>query len=179
MNLFNHEGAVNTSAAVDCYLAQHPEIQQQIEAQAKAGAASEQYSGSALQLLEEEMAREYGDGQPFIDPGSQAYEAFDYQKPQDNGSSEDKTGLELGQYPQYPGPLPEQSCRRHSFGSGGAGGRQDGTRGGEKGEAEANSGMISCLAKPSFPDAIVTVALLAANNKRHQDLCQVKHFLTS
>ena len=91
------------------------------------------------------MAREYGDGQPFIDPGSQAYEAFDYQKPQDNGSSEDKTGLELGQYPQYPGPLPEQSCRRHSFGSGGTGGRQDGTRGGEKGEAEANSGMISCL----------------------------------
>ena len=179
MNLFNHEGAVNTSAAVDCYMAQHPEIQQQIEAQAKAGAASEQYSGSALQLLEEEMAREYGDGQPFIDPGSQAYEAFDYQEPQDNGSSEDKTGLELGQYPRYPGPLPEQSCRRHSFGSGGTGGRQDGTRGGEKGEAEANSGMISCLAKPSFPDAIVTVALLAANNKRHQDLCQVKHFLTS
>ena len=102
MNLFNHEGAVNTSAAVDCYLAQHPEIQQQIEAQAKAGAASEQYSGSALQLLEEEMAREYGDGQPFIDPGSQAYEAFDYQEPQDNGSSEGEGGLELGQYPQYP-----------------------------------------------------------------------------
>ena len=116
---------------------------------------------------------------PFLDPGSQTYEAFDYQEPQDNGSSEDKTGLELGQYPRYPGPLPEQSCRRHSFGSGGTGGRQDGTRGGEKGEAEANSGMISCLAKPSFPDAIVTVALLAANNKRHQDLCQVKHFLTS
>ena len=39
----------------------------------------------------------------------------------------------------------------------GTGGRQDGTRGGEKGEAEANSGMISCLAKPSFPDAIVSV----------------------
>ena len=126
-----------------------------------------------------EMAHEYRDGQPFIDPRSQAYEAFDYQKPQDNGSSEGKTGLELGQYPQYPGPLPEQSCRRHSFGPGGAGGRQDGTRGGEKGEAEANSGMISCLAKPSFPDAIVSVALLAANNKRHQVLCHVKHFLTS
>ena len=60
-----------------------------------------------------EMAHEYRDGQPFIDPRSQAYEAFDYQKPQDNGSSEGKTGLELGQYPQYPGPLPEQSCRRH------------------------------------------------------------------
>ena len=102
MNLFNHEGAVNTSAAVDCYLAQHPEIQQQREAQAEAGPASEQYSGSALQLLEEEMAREYGDGQPFIDPGSQAYEAFDYQEPQDNGSSEGEGGLELGQYPQYP-----------------------------------------------------------------------------
>ena len=106
-----HEGAVNTSAAADRYLAQHPEIQQQMEAEAEAAAAAEQYSvlpyknknfGSALQLLEEEMAREYGDGQPFIDPGYQAYEAFDYQEPQDNGSSEGEGGLELGQYPQYP-----------------------------------------------------------------------------
>ena len=112
--------------------------------------------GLALQLLEEEMAREYADGQPFIDPGSQAYEAFDYQEPQDNGSSEDKTGLELG-------PLPAQQLPPAQLGPGGAGVRH----------------QRRCLAKPSFPDAIITVALLAANNKRHQDLCQVKHFLTS
>ena len=120
-----HEGAVNTSAAADRYLAHHPEIQQQMEAEAEAGAAAYQYSvlpykdtkiGSALQLLEEEMAREYRDGQPFIDPGSQAYEAFDYQKPQDNGSSEDKTGLELG-------PLPAQQLPPAQLGPGGAGGR--------------------------------------------------------
>ena len=113
MNLFNHEGAVNTSAAVDCYLAQHPEIQQQMEAEAEAGAAADQYSvlpyknknfGSALQLLEEEMAREYGDGQPFIDPGFQAYEAFDYKKPQDNGP-----GWSWAR-------CPHSSCRPHSWG---------------------------------------------------------------
>ena len=39
--------------------------------------------GSALQLLEEEMAREYGDEQPFIDPGSQAYEAANNKRHQD------------------------------------------------------------------------------------------------
>ena len=70
-----------------------------------------------------EMAHEYRDGQPFIDPRSQAYEAFDYQKPQDNGSSEGKTGLELGQYPQYPGPLPAQQLPPAQLGPGGAGGR--------------------------------------------------------
>ena len=38
-----HEVADNTSAAADRYLAHHPEIQQQMEAEAEAGAA-EQYS---------------------------------------------------------------------------------------------------------------------------------------
>ena len=109
--------------------------------------------GSTLQLLEEEMAQEYGDEQPFIDPGSQAYEAFDYQEPQDNGSSEGKAALELGL-------LPAQLLPPAQLGPGGAGVRH----------------QRRCLAKPSFPDAIITVALLAANNKRHQDLCQVKHF---
>ena len=61
----------------------------------RGGAAAEQYSvlpyknknfGSTLQLLEEEMAQEYGDEQPFIDPGSQAYEAFDYQEPHAEGN---------------------------------------------------------------------------------------------
>ena len=80
---------------------------------------------SVLQLLEEEMAWECGGGQPFIDPGFQAYEAFDYKKPQDNG----------------PG-WSCRSCRPHSWGQAAQGG---GTRGGEQGEAEANSGMISCL----------------------------------
>ena len=109
-----HEVADNTSAAADRYLAQQPEIQQQMEA--NAGAAAEQYSvlpyknfGPAMQLLEEEMA-------PFINPGFQAYEAFDYQEPQDNGSSEDKTGLELG-------PLPAQQLPPAQLGPGGAGGR--------------------------------------------------------
>ena len=53
---------------------------------------------------------------PFLDPGSQTYEAFDYQEPQDNGSSEDKTGLELG-------PLPAQQLPPAQLGPGGAGGR--------------------------------------------------------
>ena len=120
-----HEVTDNTSAAADRYLAHHPEMQQQMEA--NAGAAAEQYSvlpyknfGPAMQLLEEEMVREYGDGQPFIDPGFQAYEAFDYQEPQDNDSSEGEAGR--GQEAQA-----------------------GGTRGREQGEAEANSGMISCL----------------------------------
>ena len=113
-----HEVADNTSAAADRYLAHHPEMQQQMEA--NAGAAAEQYSvlpyknfGPAMQLLEEEMA-------PFINPGFQAYEAFDYQEPQDNDSSEGEAGR--GQEAQA-----------------------GGTRGREQGEAEANSGMISCL----------------------------------
>ena len=45
--------------------------------------------GDALKLLEEEMAKEYGDGQPFIDPGSQAYEQMDYDGQLDNESNED------------------------------------------------------------------------------------------
>ena len=90
---------------------------------------------------------------PFLDPGSQTYEAFDYQEPQDNGSSEGKAALELGL-------LPAQLLPPAQLGPGGAGVRH----------------QRRCLAKPSFPDAIITVALLAANNKRHQDLCQVKHF---
>ena len=90
---------------------------------------------------------------PFLDPGSQTYEAFDYQEPQDNGSSEGKAALELGL-------LPAQLLPPAQLGPGGAGVRH----------------QRRCLAKPSFPDAIITVALMAANNKRHQDLCQVKHF---
>ena len=123
------------SAAADRYLAHQPEIQQQMEA--NAGAGTEQYSVlpyknfcSALQLLEEEMAWECGDGQPFIDPGFQAYDAFDYKKPQDNGP-----GWSWAR-------CPHSSCRPHSWGQAAQGG---GTRGGEQGEAEANSGMISCL----------------------------------
>ena len=85
-------------------------------------AAADRYKNfcSALQLLEEEMAWECGDGQPFIDPGFQAYEAFDYKKPQDNGP-----GWSWAR-------CPHSSCCPHSWGQAAQGG---GTRGGEQGEA--------------------------------------------
>ena len=87
---FEHEGAINTSQLADKYLIKHPEIQQYLEDQ------EDEYSvlpyktknyGDALKLLEEEMANEYQDGQPFIDPGSQAYQMFDYDG-QENDSNE-------------------------------------------------------------------------------------------
>jgi hypothetical protein len=72
-----HEGVVNTSALADAYLAKHPEVEA-----ALAGDDGEEYSvlpyknkqyDSALRLLEEEMAREYAGGQPFLDPDTLAY----------------------------------------------------------------------------------------------------------
>ena len=88
--------------------------------------------GSTLQLLEEEMAQEYGDEQPFIDPRSQAYEAFDYQEPQDNGSSEGKAALMLGLL-----CCPRSCCRPHSWGQAA---QACGTRG-----AASPSPMLSSL----------------------------------
>ena len=73
--------AVNTSLLADEYLARHPEILKSLED------PEDEYSvlpyknknfDDALKLLEEEMSREYGDGKPFIDPGSLAYDNFDY-----------------------------------------------------------------------------------------------------
>ena len=63
---------------------------------------------NAMKLLEEEMAKEYGEGQPFIDPGSPAYEAFDYEAPGDNESSDQEPQSqqpELGYPVQYPGQM--------------------------------------------------------------------------
>ena len=63
---------------------------------------------NAMKVLEEEMAREYGEGQPFIDPGSPAYEAFDYEAPGDNESSDQEPQSQqpvLGYPVQYPGQV--------------------------------------------------------------------------
>ena len=63
---------------------------------------------NAMKVLEEEMAREYGEGQPFIDPGSPAYDAFDYEAPGDNESSDQEPQSQqpvLGYPVQYPGQM--------------------------------------------------------------------------
>ena len=59
---------------------------------------------------EEEMAKEYGEGQPFVDPGSLAYEAFDYdgQGQGDNGSNDEEPQSQrpvMGYPVQYPGQM--------------------------------------------------------------------------
>lgn len=63
-----HQGVVNTSALAESYLAKHPEI----EAALQGVDEGDQYSvlpyknkqyDSALRMLEEEMAREYAEGQ--------------------------------------------------------------------------------------------------------------------
>ena len=71
-----HENAINTSLIANQYLKKHPEIEEALENE------EDDYSvlpyknknfENALKLLEEEMAREYSGGQPYIDPGSMAY----------------------------------------------------------------------------------------------------------
>ena len=63
-----------------------------------------------MKMLEEEMAKEYGEGQPFVDPGSLAYEAFDYdgQGQGDNGSNDEEPQSQrpvMGYPVQYPGQM--------------------------------------------------------------------------
>ena len=118
---YEHEGAINTSRLADRFLAKHPEIQQSLEDQ------EDEYSvlpykaknyGDALKLLEQEMSKEYQDGQPFIDPGSQAYEMFDYDG-QDNESNEaDDNQESQQQQQQLLTPSQQQAigeCILHSY----------------------------------------------------------------
>ena len=139
---FEHVGAINTSLRADEYLARHPEIMKLLEE------SEDEYSvlpyknknyDDALKLLEEEMSREYGDGQPFIDPGSIAYENLDYNGQVENESnerSEDGQQPAMVGYPSYGGQLygnqvmaPPQvrgqnRRRRRQSGPGGSGGRE-------------------------------------------------------
>ena len=121
---YEHEGAVNTSWQADKFLAKHPEIQQSLEENDE----DDEYSvlpyknknfGNALKLLEQEMAKEYGDGQPFIDPGSQAYEAFDYDGQPDNQSND--VGQDV-QEEQQLSPSQQQQVVNYPMMTGGAGG---------------------------------------------------------
>ena len=106
---FEQAGAINTSVLADEYLARHPEIMKMLEE------SEDEYSvlpyknknfDDALKLLEEEMSREYGDGKPFIDPGSLAYENLYYNGQDENESNErSEDGQQMAGYPGYGGPL--------------------------------------------------------------------------
>ena len=94
----------------DRYLAKHPEIEESLEADNEYSVLPYKNSNydNAMKMLEEEMAKEYGEGQPFIDQGSQAYEAFDYETPGDNESSDEEPQAQqpvLGYPVQYPGQM--------------------------------------------------------------------------
>ena len=100
---FERKGAVNTSQMADIYIAKHPEVEQML---AEGQEDDNEYSvlpnkppnyENAMKLLEEEMAREYGDGRPFIDPGSQAYQAFDYVDPVADADNDSNDAEQPGQ----------------------------------------------------------------------------------
>ena len=122
---FEHAGAINTSRLADQYLANHPEIMKSMEDRE----SEDEYSvlpyrrknfDDALKLLEEEMAREYGDGRPFIDPGSSAYENFDYGEGLDNESNESPGGGPVyGQQVMAPPEYDTGRRRKRQTGEGG------------------------------------------------------------
>ena len=129
---FERAGAINTSWLADQYLAKHPEITKSLEE------AEDDYSvlpyknrkfDDALKLLEEEMAREYGDGRPFIDPGSLAYENLDYSQTLENDADSGPVyGQQVLESPEY-GRRRRRRRRGTSEGGGGWSGlnRQSGT----------------------------------------------------